>query len=1043
MSREKYYQLYRGEVDLGDDRLEELRPGQRGAVFAMRSWATAPDEDVAILGLPTGYGKSELIALAPFLFGCRRALVIAPSVVVRRQLKERMEAQEHLRSVGIIPQGVPLPQVNEHVGRIKSPSDWTKFVPYDVVVSHTQSVSPIAGLVVDPPDPGLFDLLIFDEAHHLGAPSWVGVRSAFPDAAAVGFTATPYRRDRRSLFGRTIFQYPIDKAVDEGFFVPIMYRRVQADASTDSRDEAVAAEAIAELHRRDAEAGEVAARLLVRADTVKRAYQLAALYHELDSGVSLEVITHETTKQQLDGSIKRLRSGMRAGVAFVGVLGEGFDLPSLKIAAYHNPHRSLPVTIQFAGRVARTERNASSAPGHTEHAVLIATSDDHPNILAELHRDGQRWDRLIPSLAKELGEGPARAWTVFSSETADMAAAFTLENFRTFLLADVYRLSSAPDADELAVRLARLYVMNSASYDGALPGGIRPPRDSARGVKVIQNGLCFAALLARERQMLWLQTTPSGIPEYEYIVLAIEPHLEEAGSWWLCVRSTLPPDMTAKAIVHLLGKSLDRPSRSEIARYHGNQWPAALFIGLGKRAIHPVVAGVLSYETGAGRSVDQAVTLDDRALHEFGHAIGVVTTEPGSHDRTQIGIAMEKRRVWQTGYERLGAYAAWAASLCRDLEHGAPVSQLGGLRIADSPLDPKAKPIAADFGPFFDANWDAEYHLEGLDPVLFSDLSLAPMPRSAGADVELSLVQDKAVLGTITYAANGQLLDAVGEFWRRGRRESLSDRLQRHAISVFFNDGSVMRGPGGCISPLGDDQYFVISDEPRMFSSRSFPVGPENRFAVLDDATVVLPEKDGHNMQAILASLRAATKTAPASLFQFVVANALTDGADFVFCDDGANEVADFVIGWKSYPRTLRPHLRLVHCKAMSAAERKRLASGESRVRNSGVKDAEEICQQTLRSIAFLLRPVETMRAQIERRAEKFPQRYVIGTIETFDAIMSLDPLRRTTEIWAVHPGLSRGRLLEAKGRPVRSLLSALRARGVDARADVAVLGRG
>ena len=42
-----YYQRHRGDVKLDDDTLSELRPGQRGAVFAMRSWATAPDDGVA------------------------------------------------------------------------------------------------------------------------------------------------------------------------------------------------------------------------------------------------------------------------------------------------------------------------------------------------------------------------------------------------------------------------------------------------------------------------------------------------------------------------------------------------------------------------------------------------------------------------------------------------------------------------------------------------------------------------------------------------------------------------------------------------------------------------------------------------------------------------------------------------------------------------------------------------------------------------------------------------------------------------------------
>ena len=252
-----------------------------------------------------------------------------------------------------------------------------------------------------------------------------------------------------------------------------------------------------------------------------------------------------------------------------------------------------------------------------------------------------------------------------------------------------------------------------------------------------------------------------------------------------------------------------------------------------------------------------------------------------------------------------------------------------------------------------------------------------------------------------------------------------------------------MRGPGGCISPLGDEAYFAISDQPRTLTADAMPLSVDNRFAVLDSTTVRLPEKDGSSTTRILAGLGSITRVSvPTSLFQFVVRHALLEGADFVFCDDGTNEVADFVVGWRSHPNGGRPHLRLVHCKAMAPAERKRLAAGGQGVRSGGLKDAEEISQQTLRSIAFLLRPPDTMRAQMERRAANYSHRYVVGTIDTFDDVVSRDPLGRTAEVWAVHPGLSHRRLHEPRGRPIRALLAAIRTRAIDARADVAVLGR-
>jgi superfamily II DNA or RNA helicase len=44
-------------------------------------------------------------------------------------------------------------------------------------------------------------------------------------------------------------------------------------------------------------------------------------------------------------------------VVCVDMLGEGFDLPELKIAAFHDVKKSLAVTLQLAGRFTRAKPN--------------------------------------------------------------------------------------------------------------------------------------------------------------------------------------------------------------------------------------------------------------------------------------------------------------------------------------------------------------------------------------------------------------------------------------------------------------------------------------------------------------------------------------------------------------------------------------------------------------------------------------------------------------------------------------------------------------
>ena len=56
--------------------------------------------------------------------------------------------------------------------------------------------------------------------------------------------------------------------------------------------------------------------------------------------------------------LKNFRSGTLRIIVCVDMLGEGFDLPSLKIAGLHDVHKSEAVTFQFVGRLTLEEEGA-------------------------------------------------------------------------------------------------------------------------------------------------------------------------------------------------------------------------------------------------------------------------------------------------------------------------------------------------------------------------------------------------------------------------------------------------------------------------------------------------------------------------------------------------------------------------------------------------------------------------------------------------------------------------------------------------------------
>ncbi|GAA4736894.1 hypothetical protein GCM10023229_14290 [Flavisolibacter ginsenosidimutans] len=77
------------------------------------------------------------------------------------------------------------------------------------------------------------------------------------------------------------------------------------------------------------------------------------------------------------------------------MLGEGFDLPNLKIAAIHDERQSIPVTLQFIGRFTRT---SYSQLGNASFVTNTAYPPIHEE-LDQLYARNADWNLLLPRLS--------------------------------------------------------------------------------------------------------------------------------------------------------------------------------------------------------------------------------------------------------------------------------------------------------------------------------------------------------------------------------------------------------------------------------------------------------------------------------------------------------------------------------------------------------------------------------------------------------------------------------------------------------------------
>src|SRR5260370_20427306 len=100
---------------------------------------------------------------------------------------------------------------------------------------------------------------------------------------------------------------------------------------------------------------------MARDDSVARAKEVFAIYSRFPEFKPVEVHTGIKSQRKRDEAKGMLFSGESRIVICVDMLGEGFDLPELKIAAFHDIRKSVAVTLQLAGRFTRERADLGDA----------------------------------------------------------------------------------------------------------------------------------------------------------------------------------------------------------------------------------------------------------------------------------------------------------------------------------------------------------------------------------------------------------------------------------------------------------------------------------------------------------------------------------------------------------------------------------------------------------------------------------------------------------------------------------------------------------
>lgn len=165
-----------------------LRKAQIGAIHAIASNDAFNKKVAAIVVMPTGSGKTAVLMMAPYVTQRRKVLIVTPSIMVRGQIYKDFSNLNTLKKIHVFYEDVVPPLTYELKNK------FSEELREDILSADVVVVTPQVALSLSENDIKMsFDYIIIDEAHHVPAQTWQSILNNMEHAAAILFTATPFR----------------------------------------------------------------------------------------------------------------------------------------------------------------------------------------------------------------------------------------------------------------------------------------------------------------------------------------------------------------------------------------------------------------------------------------------------------------------------------------------------------------------------------------------------------------------------------------------------------------------------------------------------------------------------------------------------------------------------------------------------------------------------------------------------------------------------------------------------------------------------------
>jgi superfamily II DNA or RNA helicase len=937
--------------EMPDQGIVGLRNPQIGAVHAVHAHWSVSDAPATIV-MPTGTGKTDTMLSVLVSAGCSKLLVVVPTDALRTQLADKFLSLGILKTPGctVLRAGAKHPIVCTLHHVPMTVEDVDGIFEHSQVIVTTSSIAGQCEQMIQARMARHCSHLFIDEAHHVEAPTWRAFKQAFGERRILQFTATPFREDGKKLDGDIIFKYPLKKAQEEGYFKPIRFQSV-VEFGRKRSDKAIAQKAIAQL-RADADKGHI---LMARVESVARAKEVFELYRGYEEFKPVQLHTGIKSTRKREAVRRQIINGESRIVVCVDMLGEGFDLPELKIAAFHDIRKTLAVTLQLAGRFTRARPDLGDA------TFIANTGDiDVQHELRKLYSRDPDWNVLLPELNDTM-VGEQVSLQEFLSGFTEFAEEIPLRTVRPASSAVVYRTTCDMWMPE--------------QFGAGIPG-LNTCEQVHHAINHAENTL--VVVTARRVALDWTDVDSLFSWLWELYVVV-----------WSRDQNLLFINTSTNAGEY---KALAEALAGETATLIRGQDVFRTFAGVNRLTLQNVglseqLGRNVRYTGRMGADVESGLSeLQKR------RALKSVLSGSGYEGGKAVTVgASRKGRIWSRSREHVDKLVAWCKKVGAKLldESINPDDVLKGTLVAEPVVERPAKmPISVDWPEEMyttpEAQWTivlgeqeyslGEVSLEMVEPNLDGPLRFAIASENERAELELEL-------SDVEYPDYGFLIR--GNTHARVRRGTRAEA--QSAADFFYNDPPVIWfGDGSC---LEGNQYVPLKSALPPFDSAMIQAWD---WAGVD----ITKESQGEQKE-------------PDTIQARVIRELRAREYHMIVDDDAKGEAADIVtirvVGDIATPTGI--DVEFYHCKYSQEA-----TPGQR------IKDLYEVCGQAQKSIHWMASPEKRtdlfrhlLRREALRQEGGGASRYEVGDgdlLQTIRDISHLCPV--SLKIFIVQPGVSK-----------------------------------